>query len=256
MSLETEDRHSARWLVINRPEVDNRVDCATCEAIAQGLDEADRDSAVRAIVLTAKGKTFCVGGQVDGAANGTVMQQIKFADAFRSVHVTAARLSKPLICAINGDALAGGFSLLSMADVAITVDAAKFGLPEVGAGLFPMLALATSISVLPRKLLFDVIYNSRLLSAEEALRHNLVSQVVPEKDLDAAVIAQVNRLAALNPVALTLGRRAYHAMLAMPRDAAISHGGLALVQLLATEDARAAVRSHGNGIPPPAWQDH
>jgi enoyl-CoA hydratase/carnithine racemase len=253
VSLDIENRRSARWLIINRPDVDNRVDRATCEAIVRNLDEADRDSAVRAVVLTARGKKFCIGGQVDGAADGAAMQQIKFADAFGSVHAAAARLGKPLICAINGDALAGGFSLLSATDLAITVDTARFGLPELGAGLFPMLALATSVGLLPRKLLFDVIYNGRLLSAREALHHGLVSQVVAENDLDAAVIAQVDKLATHSPLALALGRRAYHAMLSMPRDAAISHGGLALVQLLATEDARAAVRAHASGTHP-AWQ--
>jgi enoyl-CoA hydratase/carnithine racemase len=139
---------------------------------------------------------------------------------------------------------------MSSCDLAITVDTAKFGLPELGAGLFPMLALATSVHLLPRKVLFDLIYNARLLTAEEALHYGLLSAVVPAAELDEAVASQARRLAGHSPVAIALGRRAYHAMLDMPRAAAISHGGLALVELLATRDGRAAVKAHAEGREP------
>jgi enoyl-CoA hydratase/carnithine racemase len=250
MALEVTIENGVSRIVINRPEVDNRVDRATCLDIVEAFRAADADKNVRVVVLTATGKTFCIGGQVDGAAEGVAANQIAFADAFGSVHAAAAALTKPLIAGINGDALAGGFSLMSSCDLAITVDSAKFGLPELGAGLFPMLALATSVHLLPRKVLFDVIYNQRVLGADEALHYGLVSSVVPAARLEAAIAEQTERLGKMSGVAIALGRRAYHAMLEMPRADAISHGGLALVQLLATEDGRGAVRAHAKGEHP------
>lgn len=237
-------------LTIDRPEVDNRIDRATALAIADALRAADGDAAVKVIVVGGAGAKFCIGGQVDGAAEGLAINQIQFAEAFAGMHRAAASLGKPLIAAVNGDALAGGFSLVSATDLAITVESARFGLPELHAGLFPMLALATSVHLLPRKVLFDVIYNGRLLSAAEALSYGLVSQVVPDDGLEAAVEAQVERMLHLSPVAIALGRRAYQAMIDMPRADALSHGGLALVQLMATQDGRGAVIAHAEGRAP------
>lgn len=237
-------------LVIDRPEVSNRIDRATALAIAAAMAEADANPDVRAVVITATGEKFCIGGQVDGGAEGKAIQQVAFAQAFAGMHAAAAKLGKPLIAAINGDAIAGGFSLMAATDLAITVESAKFGLPELHAGLFPMLALATSVRLLPRKLLFDIVYNGRLLTAEEALGFGLVSQVVPDDGLEAALEAQLDRIRPMSPVAMALGRRAYEAMLDMPRHEAIAHGGLALVQLMATEDGRGAARAHAEGRHP------
>lgn len=250
MALEVEIDGGVCRIVINRPEADNRVDRATCLGITEALRAADVNTEVKAAVLTATGKRFCIGGQVDGAADGAAADQIAFADAFGGVHLAAAAFSKPLIAGINGDALAGGFSLMSSCDLAITVDTAKFGLPELGAGLFPMLALATSVHLLPRKVLFDLIYNQRLLTAQEALQYGLVNAVVPAPRFQAALTEQVTKLSTMSSVAIALGRRAYHAMLDMPRADAIAHGGLSLVQLLATEDGRGAVRAHAKGEQP------
>jgi enoyl-CoA hydratase/carnithine racemase len=137
--------------------------------------------------------------------------------------------------------------MMASADLAIAVETAHFGLPELAAGLFPMLALARSVPILPRKVLFDLIYNARLLTADEALHYGLLSAVVTPDKLGETVAAQAKRIAIQSPVAIALGRRAYHAMLDMPRAAAISHGGLALVELLATRDGRDAVQAHAEG---------
>ncbi|MBN9078925.1 MAG: hypothetical protein BGN87_01715 [Rhizobiales bacterium 65-79] len=250
MPLRTEQRDGVLKVIIDRPEFDNRVDREICLGIAAAFAEADRDSAVRVVVLTATGSKFCIGGQVDGAADGAAAKQIAFAEAFAGVHKAAVALSKPLIAAINGDAVAGGFSMMASADLAISVDSARFGLPELSAGLFPMLALATSVPILPRKVLFDLIYNARLLTADEALHYGLISSSVPAGKFEDAVASQTRAIARQSPVAIALGRRAYHAMLDMPRAAAISHGGLALVELLATQDGRAAVKAHAEGREP------
>lgn len=234
-------------VTIDRPEIANRVDRESCLLIRDAFRAADESDAVRLVVLTASGPLFCQGGQVDGAGTGDASGQIAFADAFAGVHRAAAALSKPLVAAINGDAMAGGFSLIASCDLAISVASARFGLPELQAGAFPMLALVTAVHAVPRKLLFDIIYNARLLAASEALQHGLLSQVVPDGDLDAAIEAQADRIRASNPVAIALGRRAYHAMASMTGDDALSHGGLAMVQMSATRSGHDAVAALARG---------
>jgi enoyl-CoA hydratase/carnithine racemase len=254
MALNVESTDGICRITINRPEVGNRVDRTTCLGIVDAFRAAETDARVRVIVLTASGNKFCTGGQVDGASDGAAFAQIQFAEAFGSVHEAAVDLTKPLIAAVNGDAVAGGFSLVSSTDLAISVDTAKFGLPELGVGLFPMLALATSVHLLPRKVLFDLIYNCRLLSADEALHYGLISSVVPQERFEDAVMDQAHRLTRSSRIAIASGRRAYESMLDMPRSEAIRHGALALVQLLATEDGRSAARALALGETP-VWKD-
>jgi len=227
-------------VVIDRPEIQNRVDRESCLLIRDAFRVADVRDDVRVVVLGAAGNLFCSGGQVDGAAGGDAMATIAFAEAFADVHKAAASLSKPLIAAINGDAKAGGFSLMASCDLAISVASARFGLPELEIGAFPMLALATAVQIVPR-------YNGRLLSAEEALHYNFLSAVVPDGTLDEAIRVQAERIVARNPVAIALGRRAYQAMLDMGRAQALSHGGLALVEMSATNSGRAAVAALAAG---------
>ena len=247
MKVRTERIDAILRVIIDRPAADNRVDRESCLLIRDAFRAAEADPAVRVVVLTATGGLFCAGGQVDGAVSGDALAQIAFADAFADLHDAAAALSRPLIVAVNGDALAGGMSLMAAGDLAISVASARFGLPELKAGAFPMLALATAVPVLPRKLLFDLIYNARLLSAAEALQYGLLSAVVADGALEQAVAEQAARLCAHNPTAIALGRRAYQAMLDMPRAAALRHGGRALVELSATRAGRAAVAALARG---------
>ncbi|KMQ81087.1 Methylglutaconyl-CoA hydratase [Candidatus Burkholderia pumila] len=92
------------------------------------------------------------------------------------------RVGKPLVCANNGNTHAGGFSLLTACDLAVTHEGATFGLPEITHGLFPFLALAIVKDSLPKKVLWDMVYRARLLSAVETQQFHLVNEIVPKKD--------------------------------------------------------------------------
>ena len=239
-------------LAINRPEVDNKVNREALVLLRRHLDAADANRDVRVIVLTGEGTYFCAGGQIDGFPEGTVMAQREFANAFAEFHRAARRLSKPFVAAVNGDAVAGGFSLLAACDLAIAASTARFGLPELEAGLFPLLALATSVRLLPRKVVFDVIYNARKLSAAEALSFGLVTKVVPPDELVLATQQQAEELATRSPVAIAIGRSAYESMVGMGLDEALDHGGAMLVHLLATDDALEAYRARSEDREP-SW---
>ena len=90
-----------------------------------------------------------------------------------------AHLDKPLLAAVNGDAHAGGFSVVIGCDLAIAADDATLGLPEAAAGLFPFIALAIVKDALPKKVLFDLIYRARLMSAAEARSLHVINEAVP-----------------------------------------------------------------------------
>ena len=110
---------------------------------------------------------FCLGGDYQGAGP-TDAGRHAFARAFIDLAQAMARLGKPLIAAVNGNAHAGGFVVVVACDLAIVADDATLGLPEVAKGLFPFLALAIVKDALPKKVLFDIVYRARLMGAAEA----------------------------------------------------------------------------------------
>jgi enoyl-CoA hydratase/carnithine racemase len=237
-------------LTINRPGRDNRIDRATGDALRQALEAARLDSNVRAVVLTAAGNVFCLGGEMDGFPGSSPVQYLGFARAFADIAVSMSRLGKPLIAALNGDALAGGFSLLAGCDMAIASDRARFGLPELDYGLYPLLALATTCELMPPKLLFEMIYEGRLLTAEEARNLYLVNRLAPPEQVVAEAVALAQRVGQRSGVAISIGRDAFHAMRGMTPASALEHARFALATMLSTEDGQEAGRAkHGRRAP-------
>lgn len=237
-------------LTINRPNRDNRVDRTTGEALRQALEAARANDAVRSIVLTGAGKVFCLGGDMDGFPGGSPVQYLNFARAFGDVLMSMSRLGKPLIAAVNGDALAGGFSLLAGCDMAIASDAARFGLPELDYGLFPLLALAATRELVPPKLLFEIIYEGRVLSAKEACAMHLINRSLPGESVVAEAISLAERIGHRSAVAVSIGRDAFYAMRAMTPENAIAYARVALATMLSTEDGAEAGRAKREGRPP------
>lgn len=222
--------------------------------LAKGLADADCDPEMRSVVLTGVGEdAFCAGGVPDGFPGGSSADQLQFGSNFIGLQKQMAQLRKPLIAAVNGDAVAGGFSLLAGCDLAVASARARFGLPELHAGLYPMLALATVVHTLPRKLAFELIYQGRLLTAEEAQAYHLVNQVVDASGVLEGALDLAAGLNKLSPTAMAIGRDAYHAMVNMSPDAALNHGRYGLVALLNTRDAQEAFSARA-AQRPPQWK--
>ena len=162
---------------MRRPEHGNRVSRQMAEEMAAALENARQSAEVGACVLTGHGDVFCLGGDYQGAGP-TDAGRHAFARAFIDMAQAMARLGKPLIAAVNGNAHAGGFSLVVACDMAVVAEDATLGLPEVAKGLFPFLALAIVKDALPKKMLFDIVYRARLMDAAEAKGLHVVNEVV------------------------------------------------------------------------------
>jgi enoyl-CoA hydratase/carnithine racemase len=175
---------------------------------------------------------------VDGLAEGDVDRQLAFADAFIGLHSQLRRMGTPVVCAVNGRCHAAGMSLLLAADMAVAAEHATFGYPEIEEGLFPVLALASAVRLLPRKLVFELCYTGRLLSAREALDLGIINKVVPREELEQATSDLVAAIASRSQRALRIGRLAFHVMERADPDLALEYGKPSLVSLLAGEVPR------------------
>ena len=241
--IEIERRGRVQILRMKRPGEGNRVSQTMAEEMIAALESARQSPDIGACVLTGHGDVFCLGGDYQGAGP-TSVGRLEFARAFMNLAQAMARLGKPIIAAINGNAHAGGFSLVVACDMAVTAEDATLGLPEAAKGLFPFLALAIVKDALPKKVLFDIVYGARLMDAAEARELHLVNEVVARSAVLDRAIAIAERASAHDPSILRLGRDLYYNMRNMSPAQALEESGFALLAALAAEDeARRIIRS-------------
>lgn len=197
-------------LTLNRPERRNALSPELVEALLAALRAAGADPAVRAVVLTGAGdKSFCAGGDLGGGmmaegAHAAWQGRGRFADLLLAMH----RLGKPVVAAVNGDALGGGFGLALGCDMVVVDAGARMGTPEIKVGLFPMIILAELVRNVPRKALAEMIYTGRHIAAAEALAWGLVNRVVAKDSVMESAMELANRVASHSPVVLRLGKEA------------------------------------------------
>ena len=172
------------------------------------------------------------------APRGTISFTRCSARAFTDLAQAMARLGKPLIAAINGNAHAGGFSLVVACDMALCAEDATLGLPEAANGLFPFLALAIVKDALPKKVLFDLVYGARLMDAHEARSLHLVNEVLPRGAVLDRAVAIAERACGYDVSIVRLGRDLYHNMRNLAPAQALEESGFALIAALGAADER------------------
>ncbi|THH39001.1 crotonase/enoyl-CoA hydratase family protein [Aliishimia ponticola] len=193
IAVETDARGGAT-LRLNRPEKHNAMSGQMLDELAQAAAALGADDAVRVVVLTGEGRSFCAGGDL-----GWMQQQIgmdpktrarearKLAEVLQALNT----LPKPLIGRLQGNAFGGGVGLASVCDVAIGVDSLKMGLTETRLGIIPATIGPYVLARMGEGRARRVFMNARLFGAAEAVELGLLARAVPEADLDAAIEAEV-----------------------------------------------------------------
>ena len=166
-------------ITIERPERRNAVDAATAAQLLRAFEKFDRDDAASVAVLTGRGESFCAGADLKAFAGGELMRISE--DGPAPMGPSRMRLSKPVIAAVEGYAVAGGLELAIWADLRVAAQSAVFGVFCRRFGV-PLIDLGTIR--LPRLIghgrAMDMILTGREVGADEALRFGLVDRVVPD----------------------------------------------------------------------------
>ena len=179
-------------ITLNRPQAGNAVNLELAQELAEACRLINQDEAIYVVIVTgAGGKAFCAGAETEKA--GTI----------GSVASAVAGIEKPVIAAINGDALGVGLEMALSGDIRLAADKAKFGFPEVAKGLIPA---DGGTQRLPRVVgwgkALELILTAGTITAKEALEIGLVSRVVPGKELMPEAEALAGDIAAKGPIAL------------------------------------------------------
>jgi enoyl-CoA hydratase/carnithine racemase len=227
----------AVWITIDREHRRNAIDDATVLAISAALAQAEAEDA-RAVVLTGAGtRAFCAGADL---APGSGSFQYDFSRPgvpLVRLLAQARACPLPLIARVNGHVMAGGMGLLAMCDLAIAADHARFGLPEVRVGLFPMQVMAVLHRLVPARVLAEMALTGEPIDAAEAWRVGLVNHVVPGAELDAKVEWLLGRLRDKSPTGIRRGKVAMRQIEAMTLEQSLAFMEAQIGLLSMTEDA-------------------
>jgi 3-hydroxypropionyl-coenzyme A dehydratase len=184
------DRDGAVALVtLNRPDKRNALSIDLRFEIAEAFPRLAADDGVSCVVLTGAGSAFCSGMDVT-QFGGDAENRRALVDSSLGAFGAVGAFAKPLVAAVNGPAIAGGFVLALHCDLRIAVETARFGFPELPRGIPP--SYAAALSGLPETVARELVLTGRLMEAPEALHHALVSEVVP----DGAVVERALAVAA------------------------------------------------------------
>ena len=175
------------YITLNRPEVDNIVN----QQLAQEMEDIccgiNQDDDIYVVVITGAGdKAFCSGSEVR-----------------MNVATAVAGIDRPVIAAINGDALGEGLELALSCDIRLASDKARFGLPQVASGIIPMNGGTQRLPRLVGKgKALELVLTAETISAEEAIEIGLVSKVVPQKNLASEAETLAQNIASKAPISL------------------------------------------------------
>lgn len=205
----TELRDGVLIVTINRNERRNAIDPDTANLMEQILNDAEKDPAVGAILLTGAGdRSFCAGEDLAALGeNGECLTETEHGFA----GITERLCAKPIVCACNGTAVAGGLEIALACDVIVATEHARFGLTEVKVGL-----LATSgglirlPKLIPAKIAAEMCLTGTLINAQRAYEIGLVNHVVPADQLMDKAMELARQMAANAPISLRLTKQLLH----------------------------------------------
>jgi enoyl-CoA hydratase len=198
------DRGAVRTLTINRPDKLNALNRETIGELTLAFRQAAQDDSVRVVVLAGAGeKAFVAGADISEMTAWSPVKAQAASRAGQDLMLTVERLGKPVIARIQGYALGGGMELAMACHLRVASDKARFGQPEIGLGLIPGFGGTQRLTRLTgRGAALELCLLGGQVDAARAERLGLVTRVVPADELDAAVDAMADQLAAAAPLAL------------------------------------------------------
>lgn len=234
-----ETRDGILRLTLNRPERRNALNDEVIKGLTYAFVDASSDREVRAVALSGAGdKAFCSGMDLNPDAGSFGFDYSQPASSYADMLRAARASTVPIIGRINGFCLAGGMGLLAICDMAVASSNAKFGLPEVKVGLFPMQVAAILQTMLPPRKFAEMCYTGEMISAGEALDCGLVNYVAEPDALDEKFEWLVGRVTDKSPTAIRRGRYALKATLGMTPEQALDYMEAQIGLMPQTEDAR------------------
>ena len=233
-----EDKGGIATLTLNRGERMNPLSTAMLSALQAELDRLAEDRGAKVVVFAGAGTHFCAGHDLrEMRAHPDKAWQRALFDQCSKMMLALVRLPQPVIARVQGAAVAAGCQLVSMCDLAVASDDARFALPGIKSGIFcttPGVGVARNLA---RKHALEMLLTGDLIDAKTALAWGLVNRVAAPADLDAEVDRLARKLAAHSGAVLSLGKKFFHEQVEKGLDEAYSFASEGMACNMMLEDA-------------------
>jgi enoyl-CoA hydratase/carnithine racemase len=205
------DKGGIATLTMNRGDRMNPLSTAMLSALQAELDRLADDDAIKVVVLAGAGEHFCAGHDLrEMRQHPEKKWQKALFDQCSRMMLSMVRLPQPVIARVQGVAVAAGCQLVSMCDLAVAADVARFALPGIKSGIFcttPGVGVARNLS---RKRALEMLLTGDLIDAQTALGWGLVNRVVPLSELDAEVDRLAQKIRAHSGAVVTMGKQLFY----------------------------------------------
>jgi enoyl-CoA hydratase len=206
-SILVETRGKVGLVTINRPQALNALNNLLMTELMDALDAFDKNDAVGAMVITGSDKAFAAGADIKEMADKSAEQMTRL--DLIAVYGRIRTIRKPVIAAVSGWALGGGFELALSCDMIVASETAKFGLPEITLGVMPGAGgTQRLVRAVGKALAMEMILNDRRMDAQEAKQFGLVNRVVPVGEHLNEALKLAEEIANRAPVAVRAAKRA------------------------------------------------
>jgi enoyl-CoA hydratase/carnithine racemase len=238
-------------LTLNRPGQFNSLSCELLTALQRELDAIAADESVRLVVIAGAGKAFCAGHDLKEmrANHSKEFMQALFHQC-GELMLTITRMPQPVIARVHGIATAAGCQLVSMCDLAVAADVARFAVSGINVGLFcstPAVGLARNLG---RKAALEMLLTGEFIDAMEARAKGLVNRVVPADALDAEIERIAASILAKSAVAVRLGKGMFYKQLEMGLAEAYDYAGEVMACNMMSADAGEGIDAFMQKRPP------
>lgn len=216
----SKEGHVAR-VRLNRPSGLNAITQAMDDQLLDAWNQINMDPEIWCAILSATGeKSFCIGADVSGGAERKT--RVALAGGLTGIGGPWVKLKKPLIAAVQGFCVGGGFELAMCADIIVAANTAQFGLPETKVGIIGECGVVhRAIRQLPHHIAMAMILTGERIKADVAERFGLVNEVVPYQDLEAASSKWADKINAASPLANQAAKEAVLSRLGYPLEVAL-----------------------------------
>ncbi len=240
-------------VMLDRPKA-NTIDAPTSRELSRVFAEFRDDPALRVAIFTGAGdRFFSAGWDLSAAAKGEDFEA-DYGEGGFGGFTELPSLDKPVICAVNGLAVGGGFEIAMAADLVVAADHARFWLPESALGVIPDAGAVRLPRLLPRVIANEVLYAGRRLEAEEALSYGLVNRVVPAEDLMTEARDLATTITASAPLSVAaiceIGRRTGETSIVEALELMRSGEIASYTAMLTSEDAEEGPKAFVEKRPP------
>jgi enoyl-CoA hydratase/carnithine racemase len=245
-----EKRGAVALVTLNRPDKRNALSIEACRLLRDAYARFDSDDNLKVMVITGAGeKAFCAGYDISEKTSGRVATERDFVPRL----ATEIFVSKPVIAAVNGAALAAGMALVEACDLVVASENAWFSLPEVklGIGVVPFVQ---SLWTLPQHVLMELLLTGEPLSAKRAYEVGFVNRLFAAEDLIPGAIALGEIISANAPLAVTAGKAmVYKGIEAMGNPQALEVARKLFLVVDGSEDALEGFRARAEHRSP-VWK--